>query len=281
MLINKINAYGNRKVKTDGDVKGTMDYKPFMNQTNLGIVRDFVELEHGCELWIEGEKYPQRVCINSNKLDTITRFKKLIPILAKSFRGNVFRRLIALLYLRINWDLYVEFLYMALRDVYYQDVKHYSQPVREWHRVLDEMGFDRIKDIACAILEFDTSYRYRVQDIMVETNKGELIRDPIKEIKRVCDILFSRENGAAFLKFKGVTPIILFYLKYINRKLLGKLVLFITNCEMKEMRSSPEDLYWQNIGIIENDYRYRGLEASERRKLYLKEKQTWNTQKNN
>lgn len=276
LLMQKIQQYGTKKVEVqmkDGRT-GVMDEKPFMHQRDVAILEDFVDLDEGCESWLVGEKYPMRICINPQRIDNVHRFKKVIPILFRSFQGNPLRKATALLYFYWNWKLYVEFLYMAWRDVYYPEVKYYSQPVREFLRVFDKLGiWEMAKMVFCTPLESDTAYRYRVQDWFVLIDKALLVENPTKELKRVLDIWFEREiTNAGLGRFRSITPYLIFYLKFINRKLLKTIVDFILECDIEEIRSSKEDLYYQNCINEDKDYQYRGIPAKERYQDYLTEK---------
>lgn len=270
LILNQIEAYGKEIVKVEGFIG---EKQPFMHLKNIRVVDRFVILDKGCETWVVGEKYPLRFALQNNKIDTIHRFKRLIPIATKSFKKSP---ILSSLYFLKNWKGYVDFLHNGMKDVYFSDQKYYSQPIREFYRVFTKLCYNtKLRDIWCALLEFDTAYRYRIQDIFVEINKEDLRKNPTKEIQRVLSILFRREislnNGLG--KFKTVVPFIFFYLKYINRRLLGKIVDFLFECDMREIQSSVEDLYWQNAPE-QKDYNYRGLSSEERVVSYLREKNT-------
>jgi len=73
----------------------------------------------------------------------------------------------------------------------------YSQAVREIYRAFTALGeseeVTEWRDLMCMILEFDNAYRYRFQDVVSEMNKDALAKKPLKEIRRLLDLIIERE----------------------------------------------------------------------------------------
>jgi hypothetical protein len=262
MLMQKIKSYGKKIIEVDGK---TYEKTGFQGYSNMKEVVDFVELDEGCEMWVKGEKYPMRGCFDTDKVATLTQIKKIIPVLARGFSGKcIIKKLVSLLYLLFNWKNFIFFIHQGLRDVYFEDPKRYSQPVRELYRVLD----GEIRDIVCAILENDTAYRYRLQDIFAEINKKEFERHPIKEIKRLWTLSNNREKGR-MLNAKGIR---LEYIKFLILfpKLIKKLKGIVREINLDEIKLSVEDIYWTNQGWAEYDF--RGIPFKTRLKDYEEQK---------
>jgi hypothetical protein len=48
--------------------------------------------------------------------------------------------------------------------------------------------------ILATIIDFDTAYRYRIEDLMSETSKEQMLKRPIREIRRLLKILQDRDS---------------------------------------------------------------------------------------
>lgn len=261
-LIQKIAQYGQRTKIVDGK---EYEDTAFLGFRRMQKMTDLKILDKGCETWIEGEKYPMRVFtdIVHNRNLQVTKTKRLIPVILKTLKSPF-----AFIYLWFNWKDYVDYMWFTLQDVF-MDCDRYSQPVREIYRVLSGWSIliDKIRDIVCAILEFDIAYRYRLQDIVSLLNKKEFAKNPLREIRRLIYILREREisgdNGMG--KFMIVIPFL-----WILRFKFIKLKEIIKDINLDEIKLSKEDIYWTNSGYEE--YNFRGLSTEIRKKEYEKEK---------
>jgi len=74
--------------------------------------------------------------------------------------------------------------------------------------------------------------------------------------------------------FKKVVNPLFWYLKIFHRKTLNQIHQIVADIKLDEIKSSVEDIYWQNQASA--DYSYRGLDYETRQKLYLEEKLTLN-----
>jgi len=269
-ITNKINTYGMRTIKIDA--KEYLDDKYIGNRDNLFEWDDFKDLEEGCEAWLVGEKYPMRSCLNPTKIGIICGIKKIIPTLILNPLGAIDGV--------INWRRYLEFMWLGMRNVY-MDVNFYSQPVREIYRALSGWSevVNKIRDVICAILEFDIAYRYRAQDILFKLDKIKLIENPLKELERLFTILISRENWATsgMERFKGIFPLVRIYFMF-NPKKLKQLKEILSRIDINEIKLSVEDIYWTNQAY--KDYNFRGISYEERRKQYEEEKNQFALQNN-
>lgn len=267
LLAQKMNSYGVEMMQIGDKVFEKSDLQGY---DNLKLLIDFIPLEKGCSSIFKDEVHPMRICFGGDKIKTLTRFKKLIPVMIGTIgKKGIIGKLIALIYLRNSWKDYMYFVHMGLRDVYYPNVKYYSQPVREIYRLLN----GEVRDIICALLEFDTAYRYRFQDIVRELNKKSFEENPIKEINRLIDIFFAR--GGKFLwehKFGKIRTLLNIYL-FLNKKLLNKLKLIVKEINLDEIKLSKEDIYWTNQAYQEYDF--RGVPYRMRIRDYETEKQVF------
>jgi hypothetical protein len=275
ILAQAMDSYGmeiREAITTTGEKTNFEDSK-FQGYGNLKMVIGFRPLEKGCETLIANEKYPMRGCFNEKRIKTLTQFKKLIPVMVKTLRGNVFYKLVAFLYLRKNWEQYLDFAHSGMRDLPMKRDR-YCQPVREMHRILSDRGIDKIRDILCVILEWDTAYRYRFQDVIAELDKVAFNKNPIKELKRLAEIMFKREivlMTSASRQFKNFMPLVYIYL-FLNRKLLNTIKEIVNEANIDELKMSVEDIYWTNQAYQE--YEFRGIPYKQRMLEYEAVKNT-------
>ena len=210
-----------------GDYRGAM------------FVIDFKPMEKGCLTYILGHAQPMRFVFQTDKMETITQVKRLIPTLLKTVRNSP---IISVIYLKKNINHFVDFIHHAMRDVF-TDEKFYSQPVREFHRALSGKGIDKIRDIACAVIEYDTAYRYRFQDTMCEIDKKAFESHPIKELKRIIGIYAERDGygGNGMIQKIGKAMPFVLLSAFIFRNKLKEIV---RDINLDEIKPSVEDAYW-------------------------------------
>lgn len=209
---------------------------------------DFKKLDKGCELWFEGHKYPMRTHSSQPKVTAMAQAKRLIPLLTKSFKRKLF--------FVLNLECVLDWLHYYLYDCYLQE-NEYCQPVRELYRVIKN---EKVRDIICAILEYDTSYRLRVQDIAEFIDKS---RGAVWNINHILDILIAREVNQGmrdkWIRLKSLTWVL-----HLHRGLVRDINQIIKDINVEEVKMSVEDKYWS---CAHQDYNFLGLTSEERKIL--------------
>lgn len=264
-------------------------YQRFLNQNN----RDFIQygkspqksslivntkgaenkegvfeiFDKGCCLHLEGEAYPIRGVLRSQEVTVLSQLKRFIPLLGrfaqgqKEFKLQWWQKVIVVIGLTQFWKFFVEWLWFAMSDILLPP-DLYSQPVRELYRVIKN---NKLRDIICSVIEFDTAYRYKFQDIISELNKQNFQKHPYKEMKRLWDIVKERE-GVDFWRAKGVR----FYYVYFLFPYMKQIKAIVRELNIDEVKPSVEDWYWmcsdQQLG-----YNFGGIPA-EKRTIYYHEK---------
>ena len=153
----------------------------------------------------------------------------------------------------------------------------YCPSVRETYRTLTLMS-DKSKkgsfrqkllilarDLLCMILEFDTAYKFRWQDIMDEANKEVLSKGgkkQVKEVKKLFDLLCQREmsqKGMA-VKFRRIGKYLLLALKFSKffRDLLAE---FFREADLEKIRPDEGDRYFDALRL---DYYFEGKDLAAR-----------------
>jgi len=223
-------------------------------------------------MYLYGEKHPVRIYVDSLNVSTTALYKRLIPLFAQRLASmGWLGRLVTLVAIHFNKELLYSWLgYIFEINMVLLKEEHYSQPTKEVRRVLKGKIDQRLLDAIALIIESDMAYRYRFQDIVSEINKDAFEKNPIKEIKRLFEIMKSRELllESASNKFKRFVPILLFYLR-INRGLTKQIKDIVRDLNIDEIKPSIEDIYWMNYP---SGYNYRGLSNEVRKKLYEQEK---------
>jgi hypothetical protein len=97
--------------------------------------------------------------------------------------------------------------------------RYYMAPAKEMAKLVtnflvnlgaDPSGATFWEKTVCMIIEYDTAYTWRLQDIITEASKEALIDNPMKEIERLVDIFRQREK---------MSPKITNYVQYLVKLL--------------------------------------------------------------
>ena len=229
----KIHLYGREMVTVGNEetIKSAVVGAP----TDTLFIVGFRELMGGCLTFLHEHPYPMRFVFQTDKIVTLTQVKRLIPTLVNTVRHSP---ILSVLYLWRNWTHFIDFIHHAMRDVF-ADPKFYNQPVREFYKSI--VCQDKIRDILCAVIEYDSAYRYRFQDMMCEIDREALNKTFIGEIRRLIRVYTERDTHN-FIKNKigRALPIIL-AVAWWYRKDIQK---FIGSTDIKNIKPSVEDEYW-------------------------------------
>ncbi len=211
-----------------------------------------------------GRPFPNKGMAYSQATETNNIIKRIVTGLILCFKPTLhpvenflsqFRRL-------------ADYLYIPhyLHTRYYNDCsRELFQFVFMWLR---RLGFKFELAYGCAripatLLEYENSYRFRVQDIAGIFNLKALLENPRKEIKRVEKIYYIREHshGASSVadKYKMVFLFLKLALLIPNIKKAFKFAL--VGSEFENFKLDKADLYWANRF---NDYDYNGERREER-----------------
>jgi hypothetical protein len=266
----RVNSYGRRP----GVFINIAKEKP----QDVKVVDRFEVLDKGCQLWVQNERYPIRGNTPEDKVSVLTQYKKIIPMWVRFLTGykdelitftkkNKVQQFLILLGLIQYKEFFINWIWYGLQEVY-SDVDCYIPPVREIYRLIKD---EKIRDIVCAVLAYDTAYRYRFQDLIGELSKENFNRNPYKEIKRLMELGLIREvhpeggKGVHGLhKIKKIIPLFNLYLRF-NRKLLKEIKEIVEQIDINEVKLSVEDIYWTNRYP---DYDFRGLDIKTRLEQY-------------
>lgn len=220
--------------------------------------------EGGCHMYIQGHPYPMRIFFPNEKITALSMMKRIVPYYFRFIVGqngfrkkNIFEQVFIMLAMLEYKELFINFIDWCLSDVY-ETLDKYNQPTRELYRVLTGRVSDKVRNIICAIIEYDSAYRFRFQDVIMNLDKSN---NTIREIERLMMLMHGREDN-----HDGGAGKILIYKKYIlwylrlNRKLLRTIKEIINDINLEEVSPSIEDRYWM---LAPNNYRFLGLSLEE------------------
>lgn len=144
-------------------------------------------------------------------------------VLPRKFKVKIIERWIYW-YLQVV-NIHLEPHYLA--DRFYMDI---NRELRTFIvTFLSEYGLSRdISDqFALAfvtLIEYDTAYRYRIEDILTETTKEKLMANPVKEFQRLIEILAERDNRKHVVaKFRRFTWLFKYAFWFIKKPFLEAL----------------------------------------------------------
>jgi len=139
------------------------------------------------------------------------------------------------------------------------------------YRVLMGLGLDdftamQTAQIVGTVIEYDDAYRFRLQDVMDETTKELLIKNPRKEIKRLIGILIERDS-ANHVKDKMNKVSRLLNLFLLSGRARKAVINGILGANIERLQTDEADRYWMSM---RQDYDYGGTKFEDRDVTLLK-----------
>jgi hypothetical protein len=237
-------------------------------QDRLDVERVALAPDKTLRMYIKGAKEPIRMYPDMNSVWFTAYYKRFIPLILHQLEGmGWIKRIITLLAIKYNYEIAIKWLEHIFST--YQGTpkeEHYSQPVKEIRRVLRGEMDETLVDAITLVLEYDSGYRYRFQDIIAELNISHLYNEYITaELQRLLDILTYREGlgkidpASKWQKLKRLLPIIFF----LYPKLKKKIVKILEKINIDEVKFNYQDEYWINQNPC---HLYCGLSIEERQK---------------
>jgi len=240
------------------------------NKDSLQIVDLKIGEDGGFKMYLKGAKEPVRMFPESKSLWVVAYYKRLLPLIGRSFKEmGWIGRICNLIALRANLKVLGEwFDYIFSMEKVLLKEKNYSQPVKELRKVLRDKIPVGTMNALTMIIEIDTAYRYRFQDLISELNQNNLDGFGIfKEVNRLLKVFRSREKMGYISGKIGQMKWLLFAVMIFSpstRKLIRDI---LKELDLDELKFSQEDNYW--INQIRADYKFKGLSLKERHKLNI------------
>ena len=200
----------------------------------------------------QGYDYPKKGFADADTVMKLDGIKKIFMGFAhgfNNFKGKwaiaifvfLFRKRIAVsakeLITRVHFMLY----YHMLKP------ERYCTAVRAVYQAFSDKD-SQVRDIACMLLEFDDSYRYRFQDAMGTLNQDDFRKNPYKELNRILQHLEDREKEHE-QRLKDTWRLlrkILFLITFI-KPVRDRIVDVISNLNIEAVKMDEGDLYHAKI----------------------------------
>ena len=112
-----------------------------------------------------------------------------------------------------------------------------------------------MRDLLCMHLEFDNAYRFRFQDVIVELDKCNLEKDPLKEILRILNIMSDREKFQEVKDTWTLTKTMIEYLKY-SKEIKSIIISFLNNLNTDKCKLDARDI---PFCVTREDYNFNNL----------------------
>jgi len=223
-------------------------------------------------MYVKDGKEPIRMYPDIQSVWFIAYYKRFIPLMIHSLSGmSLPKKIITLLAIKYNFHILPKW-FEHIFSTYQPTLKdeNYSQPVKEVRRVLKGKLDDSLLDALILILEYDSGYRYRFQDVMMELNK-ENLTNPAKEIIRLIDILTFRDYGediesaekSKWGRMKKLIRLVFIFCPKIKKQIVA----ILRDINIDEIKFSKEDIYWTNKNP---SYLFRGIAFEDRLKENIK-----------
>ena len=214
--------------------------------------------------------------ISADKVIELAKFKRMIPMFGRFMLGNgefakknIFKKILIATSAILYKEYLLQWLWWAWRDLYLP-VNKYNQPAREMYQAIAD---EKVRDIVCAILEYDMAYRLRFQDIMANLNKELFFKNPRKEINRLFDILTEREHDdhkdpmSLHQRWKFIKLALNIGLIF-SRKTVRQLTDVVANLDLTAIAPTEADQYWMCSPAYWGGYNFMGMDTDERKKKF-------------
>jgi hypothetical protein len=219
--------------------------------------------EGGMLTYLQRYEKPFRGFPFNGTVQQIDEVKKLAKIITQKFFSE-FKKSSLLSKIKIFFSLdLLKTLVIGYLQAYHWQIKKqrlrphmYSKCVRElWTEInnsrdilYDDNLREAVRDSLCMFLEFDNAYRFRFQDILPEMDKNALKSNPLREIKRLIDLLIEREvaePGKVKMadKWKMFRRLIITFLRF-NKPILKDIQRLLLRINLLEIEMTPEDRYY-------------------------------------
>jgi hypothetical protein len=212
--------------------------------------------------YVKNKKFPIPSYADSISVSIITIYKHFFIMLLKGFsKQNIFQKVSIMIAMFSSKDAFISWSerIFAMFPVLLKD-EHWCRPVKELRRVMSGKIHPTIIDTISLIIEYDSAYKNRFQDVFPLLDQSKLKGlSAIKEVKRVFDILISRDYPEMREKWRPIKKAVLLAMMFPNAR--KQIISILKEINLKEIEFSEEELYWINQFP---SYEYRGMSLRER-----------------
>lgn len=237
--------------------------------------------------YFQGMKFPEKGFPTPEAITACNIVKRALVTVVKSFTSKwLILSYVGLLFtpwrfkLRIGQNLlnnFLEFCRVPMRPVRWDD-RYFMLPVKELRsyidRFIDNLGLspydeenqDSLGLYVGMMIEFDSAYSYRFQDIMSEVDKEALISDPSREFARLLDIFAQREPQRPHLVKKFALIIKALRILFLSPRIRRAFVAATQGVDFENLGLSEADKYHV---LYLNGYEFMGRTIEDRVQEWL------------
>ena len=181
-------------------------------------------------------------------LDSIKTFaSEMILSVMRLATRNKLKTIIAILFFRKQIFIVADSMARAaFRHIRYHRLyaHRYCRAVREIGIGLSNLGVKEIYvDLAAVFLEFDSAYRFRVQDVLGEFNRASFKKNPFGELSRIAGIAYAREGPKKLKKYWKIIGWVIKFVRF-HPRWRKKIILFFDGLNIDEVRMTEDDRWF-------------------------------------
>ena len=223
-----------------------------------------VTTEDGYMQWLEGATFPRRSLCEPETMHKLNIVKRLTVGFLKMWPLIFFNK-------KKLFNIYVDICWKVMNDkiMKYRLMTPLAQEIQDMsYSFTQKLGFGdgdciRFSKVFSCIVEYDDAYRYRIEDIMTETTKWELIARPYSEFKHLSKIIKDRDDPTVGYKFGMIIKYL--YLFLLIPKVRKAFNETLEECNFSKLQMDNIDFYWC---CMRKDYKYGGFSHEQREKIF-------------
>lgn len=189
---------------------------------------DRVEYSQGIRVYLEGCSFPQKGLPTKEALFAINQVKKIL----KMFHIFIWSRK---RFEELCWPVISPYI---LKEEYQQ----------VFTKEFAKFFTGKTAEIISHIFEYDWAYRLRLQDMLGETTKDELLKQPYREVTRIVEINKQRDYKEVSDKFRFLPYI--FLIPSVRRRFRHAL----KEIDFAKLQFDEGDMYWANQRLEYNTF---------------------------
>ena len=259
----------------------------------LEKIIDRVEIpEQGYLTWHVSFDYPEKGWRNDYAMNAINHAKRLTIAWIRLFAFKPllpFYLLLAILPWKIKiinkaleeWCNIVGFYLTIYEHEYYLKIRYYSEFSIELKKAIQifllKIGISEylagmVAFYFASFIEYDTGYRYRLEDLFTETSLEKILANPRKEIQKLVELLADRDSTRKDL-----------IIKFRSFGRLLSLILLVPKIK-KAFKESIKEIKFEKLQLDDmdryhvrdmEDYKFFGMTIEERRTKWPPVQHTW------
>jgi len=246
-----------------------------LDEGNTEDVVEKIECGNGIKMYLKGHKYPVKGMPTAEALVAINVVKKILIWWVKTFAHPAMVPLV--LFSLVGHKKTIENIITDIRLTLKPIVlpiflkPEYRDPgILELEKLLsnffNELGIDTLyfPEIVAHVFEYDSAYRFRLVDIMSETNVDKIVNSPWREISKLTKLLIQREGAYKEMKIKFKMLKLLLLVALLHPKIRRAFCRAAGQMDISKLQYDDADKYW---ALKRTDYNAFGKSFEERQKI--------------